>query len=258
LTNSQTEIIHKLISQLELDTDHYNIRINAQRSLLNLGPQIIPDLILKLTHQSIWIVSSLIEIIGELTHLNPESLAISQSHIIKSLIPFLASKELIILRKTVNALAKLGDIQSIPEIIRLLCHDSWHVKSCVAEALGQFFEHEELHEVLYHSFLDAYLKEDNREDYLLRILNETNWNLNQICFDPSSELHRIFSHVPLHGFGKLDRYLIFYFYPISLNLCDWFMELNRNQEHFPLYQQIHIELEERHSLHSEKYFHLLI
>lgn len=258
MTSSQIEIIQELISQLDLDTEHYNIRINAQRSLLNLGPQIIPDLISKLQHRSIWVVSSLIEIIGELTHLNADSLPISKFDIINALIPFLTTKELIILRKTVNALAKLGDTQSIPEIIRLLCHNSWHVKSCVAEALGQFFEHVELHEILYHSFLDAYLKENNREDYLLRILSETNWDLSRISSDPSAELHRFFSQIPLNGITNFDRYLIFYFFPISLKLCDCFMELNRGNKNFILYQQIHTELEKRLSLHSDKNLPLLI
>jgi len=107
--SSHAEMVSNLILQLELDPNHYDLRLQAQRILLELGPEIIPQLVQSLNHPNLWIVSSIIEIIGEYAQQNDNTLPIPKLQLLDLLIPFLSTKELVILRKTINALVKIGD-----------------------------------------------------------------------------------------------------------------------------------------------------
>jgi hypothetical protein len=111
---------------------------------------------------------------------------------------------------------------------------------------------------LFHAFLDAYLHENNREDYLMRILSETGWNLDFIHSDPSLELKKILSELPHKGIKPHDKYLLTYFFEISVKLCDCFMEINYGNPKFILYQTLHSQLELRLTLCSDKNLPLLI
>jgi len=192
-------VIKDLVNRIDTPEHDGNTRRMIQREILQLGPSVIPALLPFLDSNNLWIVSSIAEILGEL----------GEKIVVPRLIQLLSSRELLVLRKTVLALAKIGDPSGIDPIIQLNTHESWHVKYCAADALDLYFNHPEIHQDLYHHFLDAVLVRGIKEDFILSKIA-----------DPTIKIREILLKSLEKSLSDTDWYLLQYFSNIAIICCD--------------------------------------
>jgi hypothetical protein len=202
--------ISDCIDRLAISDQGIQMRLNLQQQLINYGPQVIPFLIPKLKSKNIWILSSLIEVLGDLRDVS----------IASHLIPFLDSQEVLIVRKTAIALAKIGDITAIPKIIELSADPLWHIKMSVAEALSMYYEHENLRELLIDLFLSAFMRDSAHEDFIYAKLAETDWDLREIKSNPGNQVYKILEKAKKQSINNLDWILLRHFQSIAVFLCE--------------------------------------
>jgi HEAT repeat protein len=224
--------INQLVLRLKRNDNYPQDRITAQQQLLQYGPAITPMLFPYLDQNNIWILSAIIEILGEFR----------QKEVVPKIIPFLESRELIIIRKTVLALAKIGELSILPQIIKLLTHPSWHVKSCCAESLAIYYQNQELRNSVLSSFLTAYLQDNNREDYIVVRLSETEWDLDRLLTEPGSQITRILMKLEHEDISDLDWVLLTQFRALSLFLCESLLNHKNEISQIERIKKIHDKL----------------
>lgn len=207
-------VVKELVFRLDNPEHNGIIRRMVQQEILQLGSSTIPVLVNYLDSNNLWIVSAIAEILGELR----------EKVVVPRLLQLLNSRELMILRKSVKALALIGDPSAIDPIIQLNTHESWHVKCCAADGLELFFTHPELHETLYHHFLDAVLQREVKEDFILTKIADAGWNIVQLKDDPVSEIQKILEKAKNLVLQDTDWYLLNYFQTIALFNCEFILD----------------------------------
>ena len=196
----------------------------VQQDLIQRGPSIIPYLLPYLESSNIWILSSVIEILGEYR----------QNSVISHILPFLYSHELLIIRKTAYALAKIGDPCVISHLVNLVYEESWYQKQSAAEALTDLLENGALEEIIYHEFIKAFLIHGNQEDFItVKLKDVYGSDLSLLQSDPTCVIYHILERLLQNenSFSKYHSYLLTYFHSIAIKLCEVFLNQRNSKKH---------------------------
>jgi HEAT repeat protein len=240
--------VHRIVDQLGYQSSDQVIRRLAEEELMNFGPTVIPLLIPFLSSQNFWIVSSLIEIIGRIG-------SVENAALIR---PFLKTKDLIVLRKSAYALARLGDPDAVDELLLILQHPSWHVKFACADALSLYFNHSHLHEFLYLRFLTAFFRCDNQEDIVMAKFSEIGWDKDILLQNPAKYLKSFIQKVCSISLSPGEMAMLKYFSSLSSTLINDYISLCSNPDGISALLKLQSQIYEFSSLNLNGPFKLLL
>lgn len=237
-----------LIGQLKHnDNAPYSRRI-ARDMLVGMGPQIIRALIDGLKDDNIWILSGILEVLGEIGGADEVSV----------IMPFLDWPEVMVVRRAVMALARIGDPRPIPRIIDLMEDANWHIKSIAAEGLYQYFQRESLREYLYMEMLKAFFDRGNREDYLIVKFEELGWNIPTLESDPVIMVRYILDRLEKSAIEFGDLLYLRNFFQKSITLIELRLNEPISADYRSRLLEIHKQLLEKGQISVSEQYHILI
>lgn len=240
--------VRRIVDQLGSQSSEIIIRRLAEDELINLGPSIIPILIPILASGNLWTTSSIIEVIGRIGSIDNAV----------SIRPFLKTKDLMILRKTVYALARIGDPDAVDTILEILQHPSWHVKYACADALSVYFIHIHLHEHLYFRFLTAFFQSNNREDIVLAKFSEMGWETEILLQNPAKYLKFLLQKCITIPLSPGELALLKHFAQLSLTLIEDLILTSKSEFELSALSNLQYEINEFCSLSLNESYKLLL
>jgi HEAT repeat protein len=237
-----------LIAQLKHnDNAPYSRRI-ARDALVSMGSQIIPPLVEGLNTDNLWILSGILEVLGE----------IGGTDEISIIMPFLDWPEVMVVRRAVMALAKISDPRPIPRIIDLMEDANWHIKSIAADGLYHFFQHDALKDMLYTELLKAFFERGNREDYLVFKFDEVAWNVPTLEADPMHLIRFILARIEMTPMEFTDLVYLRYFYQKSIQLLELRLNGEISQDYRSRLLQVHKSLLEKGQIAVTEQYNIVI